>query len=129
MLIQERVQLVMKMHNLSSAAFADKIGVQRSNISHILSGRNKPSIDMLEKILLNFSRVNAHWLITGVMPVNTAAIEDSTKEDSVNIKSEMQGDLFRTESKAKTEDENENEVEKIVTFYSDGTFKTHTPRN
>ena len=65
MLIKERIQSIIKMNNLTSSAFADKLGVQRSNISHILSGRNKPSLDLLEKIILTFPRVNAHWLITG----------------------------------------------------------------
>ena len=51
MSIQERVQLILKMHNLTPSAFADQIGVQRSALSHVLTGRNKPGLDFLEKIL------------------------------------------------------------------------------
>ncbi|MFN5845866.1 MAG: helix-turn-helix domain-containing protein, partial [Flavobacteriia bacterium] len=38
------------MHNMTPSGFADKLGIQRSNVSHVLSGRNKPSLDFLEKI-------------------------------------------------------------------------------
>lgn len=50
---------------LSAAQFADEIGVQRSSISHVISGRNKPSMDFIEKILHRYPRVNADWLIMG----------------------------------------------------------------
>ena len=48
------------------SVFADKIGVNRATISHILSGRNKPSIDFLEKLLHVYPELNANWLITGI---------------------------------------------------------------
>ena len=51
---------------LKSSVFADKIGVNRDTISHILSGRNKPSIDFLEKLLHVYPELNANWLITGI---------------------------------------------------------------
>lgn len=56
----------MEYEDLKSSAFADKIGVNRATISHILSGRNKPSIDFLEKLLYVYPEVNANWLITGI---------------------------------------------------------------
>ena len=56
---------IMEAEGLSPAKFADEIGVQRSNISHILSDRNKPSYDFIIKILSRFSELNAEWLITG----------------------------------------------------------------
>ena len=51
--------------NLSPSLFADKIGVQRSGVSHILSGRNKPSLDFIIKILTAFPQVDADWLLFG----------------------------------------------------------------
>ena len=63
--ITERVKKVMDDHGLSSSQMADKIGVQRSAISHILSGRNKPSLDFILKILNTFSDVSSEWLLTG----------------------------------------------------------------
>ena len=61
----ERLQLLMKENELTASSFADKIGVQRSSISHILSGRNKPSLDFIAKIEANFNEVSFHWLLTG----------------------------------------------------------------
>ena len=45
--------------------FADKIGVQRSSISHILSGRNKPSLDFILKVTNEFTDVDIYWLLNG----------------------------------------------------------------
>ena len=117
MSIQERLQLVLKMHNLTPSSFADQIGVQRSNISHVLSGRNKPSLDFLEKILLNFPRVNAHWLVTGESPKEQIAEVSELKSSA---------DLEREESDAQKT--NEYKITKIVTFYSDDSFEVAYPK-
>ena len=61
----DRIQLILKSKNLSPSQFADEIQVQRSSISHILSGRNKPSLDFIMKILTTYPEVNADWLIFG----------------------------------------------------------------
>ena len=60
-----RLQQFLDLENLSPARLADIIGVQRSGLSHILSGRNKPSFDFIRRILVKFPRINADWLITG----------------------------------------------------------------
>ena len=63
--IVSRIEEVRKNHQLTAASFATKIGVQRSAISHILSGRNKPSLEFLMKIHDTFEEVNLEWLILG----------------------------------------------------------------
>jgi transcriptional regulator with XRE-family HTH domain len=63
--IKERIKTLISAKGLTSAKFADIIGVQRSGISHILSGRNKPGLDVLYKILANFPDISGDWLITG----------------------------------------------------------------
>ena len=60
-----RIQLIMKSRNISAAQFADEIGVQRSSVSHILTGRNNPSLDIILKILQRFPEVNSDWILTG----------------------------------------------------------------
>lgn len=60
-----RLQQFLDLENLTPARLADIIGVQRSGLSHILSGRNKPSFDFIKRILVKFPRINAEWLITG----------------------------------------------------------------
>ncbi|MES2799587.1 MAG: helix-turn-helix transcriptional regulator [Bacteroidota bacterium] len=115
MLIQERIQMILKMHNLTSAAFADKIGVQRSSVSHVISGRNKPGLDFLEKILVHFPRVNAHWLITG----STSNENESTVLHSADKKNE------KTIGSLVAKDFANKKTQKIVLFYEDGTFQQY----
>jgi len=62
----ERLKNWMEDEGLKSSALAEKIGVNRATISHILSGRNKPSIDFLMKLLHVYPNINANWLITGI---------------------------------------------------------------
>lgn len=112
MSIQDRLQIIIKMHSLSPSAFADQIGVQRSNVSHVLSGRNKPSLDFLEKIIVSFPRVNAHWLITGEMSdVSTGA---------AGVHEERHAAYG-----AGTASQKEKEIDRIVVFYTDKTFDTY----
>ena len=61
-----RLKSWMEKKGLKPSVFADIIGVNRATISHILSGRNKPSIDFLEKLLHVYPELNANWLITGI---------------------------------------------------------------
>ena len=63
--MEDRLLKLLDAEQLSSARFADVIGVQRSSVSHILSGRNKPSFDFLQKTLMAFPMINADWLILG----------------------------------------------------------------
>src|SRR5690606_6672337 len=82
--IQNRLQMIMRMNNLNASQFADKIGVQRSSISHIISGRNKPSLDFIQKTLEHFPRVNADWLVTGKMREDsdqTTIIDSKEKQE------------------------------------------------
>ena len=64
--MHERLKNWMGIEGLKPSALADSIGVNRATISHILSGRNKPSIDFLEKLLNVYPNINANWLISGI---------------------------------------------------------------
>ncbi len=64
-----RIQRVIDYHKMTSSAFADSIGVPRSTISHILSGRNNPSLDFVMKILARFPHVSTDWLVNGTGPL------------------------------------------------------------
>lgn len=63
--MKERFEQILVFYQISSAQFADSIGVQRSSISHIVSGRNLPSFDFIQKMLLKYPEIDANWLITG----------------------------------------------------------------
>jgi transcriptional regulator with XRE-family HTH domain len=62
----ERVLEVLKVKNLSPSQFADEIGVQRSSISHLVSGRNKPSLEFIQKIIKRFPDINPEYILSGV---------------------------------------------------------------
>src|SRR5690606_12987136 len=69
----DRIDRMLKFYDLTASAFADKIGVQRSNISHLLAGRNKPSLEFVMRVVQTFPEVDLHWLIhgKGVFPAKT----------------------------------------------------------
>lgn len=62
---RDRIELLMKSYNLSPSQFADRTGIQRASVSHILSGRNKPSLEVMLKIYESFPGLSMEWLMTG----------------------------------------------------------------
>jgi transcriptional regulator with XRE-family HTH domain len=64
--MERRLLLFLQMEQLSHAQFADKIGIQRSGVYHILSGRNKPSYDFITNMLKAFPTLNSEWLLLGI---------------------------------------------------------------
>ncbi len=63
--MKSRLQTLLSSEKITSSRFADIIGVNRSSISHILSGRNNPSLDILQKVLTKFPHINPDWLLLG----------------------------------------------------------------
>ncbi len=63
--MNNRLQQFLTLENLTPARLADMLGIQRSGLSHILSGRNKPGYDFILKLCLKFPHLNANWFITG----------------------------------------------------------------
>ncbi len=63
---KDRIEKIMLKEEMNSAVFAAEIGIQGSTLSHILNGRNNPSLDVLKKILNRFRTVSSDWLILGV---------------------------------------------------------------
>lgn len=66
--MEERLKDILTKERLTPARFAELVGVQRSSVSHIISGRNKPSLDFLQKILSTFGHISPDWLISGIGP-------------------------------------------------------------
>ncbi|NVO02059.1 MAG: helix-turn-helix transcriptional regulator [Bacteroidetes bacterium] len=84
----ERILLILKTKDISASKFADKIGVQRSSISHILSGRNNPSLELVQKVLKKFPDINSEWLISGIGPMSKEPDLFSLMEVANNKKTE-----------------------------------------
>ncbi|WP_136481141.1 helix-turn-helix domain-containing protein [Cognatitamlana onchidii] len=109
-----RLHKVINYYGESASSFAEKIGVQRSSISHILSGRNKPSLDFILKVLSAFPEVDLYWLFNGKgsFPSKTEMIQE-------NKITQPQKEIIEE----KNTSINSKEIERIVIFYSDGTFE------
>lgn len=141
----KRLEVLMDYYSLSTSAFADKIGVQRSSMSHLLSGRNKPSLDFVMKIIEVFPEVDLYWILlgTGNFPKRDEEVSlKNEKNISPILPNENFGeDLFspieskeekKAETKISSELENSNfsltneEIEKIVIFYKNGRFKAYS---
>jgi len=73
----------MKTRNLNAAQFADEIGVQRSSVSHILTGRNNASLDFILKVLQRYPEIDSDWLLSGKGVMMRTASSNSVKIDEV----------------------------------------------
>ena len=84
--MKDRITLLIRAKNLTAAQFADEIGVQKSSISHILSGRNNASLDFIQKILITYPEVNMDWLMFGKGPIfkHTETALKSSNDESLN---------------------------------------------
>ena len=78
--IIDRVKKIISANGLTSSSFADKIGVPRSSISHVLSGRNNPSLDLIIKILQSFDGISANYLLSGDVLTPIQPITDKDQE-------------------------------------------------
>ena len=59
----ERINLLLQAKNITARQFAEEIGIQPSGMSHILSGRNNPSLDFVMKVMKRWPEVNINWLM------------------------------------------------------------------
>ena len=111
----KRLQKIINHYGESASSFAEKIGVQRSSISHILSGRNKPSLDFILKILSHYPEVDLYWLFNG----------KGSFPSNIEIKELKETDTppVLTEVNLNSEIDKNKSIERIVIFYSDGSFK------
>lgn len=143
--MKERIIQIMEHEGLSSSKFAEEIDIQRSAMSHILSGRNNPSLDVLLKILKKFTYIDSDWLLfgKGEMIRPSAAGEPDLFTNTSKFPPEVQlASEYRTENGVETgvnggkqpvvegivcENKPSKNVSKIMIFYSDNTFDTFVP--
>jgi DNA-binding XRE family transcriptional regulator len=152
----KRLEIILDYFSLNASSFADKIGVQRSSMSHLLSGRNKPSLDFILKIIDVFPEVDLYWILIGngsfpktseetilknvIVPEDfksnsTATTRSNLEKSSLDLFSEVQNPIetntVETQKKENTNLSNTSTVddlEKIVFFYKNGTFKVYFPK-
>ncbi len=165
----KRLEVILDYYSLSASSFAEKIGVQRSSISHLLSGRNKPSLDFILKIVEIFPDIDLYWILNGfgtfpktdkktnqdieikkvsapiLKPVESLKIEKNENENLQNLFSEkkIENSFIETKNPIAEDLINENKnslvqnikfsdkeekIEKIVFFYTNGSFKEYNPK-
>jgi transcriptional regulator with XRE-family HTH domain len=144
--MEKRLLELLRLEGLNSTRFAEKIGVQRSSISHILSGRNKPSYDFIIKILESFPMLNPDWLLRGkglmylqdrlvqrdlfdVIDKNISEKVGYSEKETDEIEQKNQIEI-NAESKmniSENHDFTTRNIERIVVFYDDGSFSHYKP--
>lgn len=145
MIMKERIIKIMEREGLTPSKFAEAIGIQRSGMSHIMGGRNNPSLDVLLKILERFTYVDTEWLLfgKGEMTREQLSAEPDLFTNTPLIQPEAQPEREdRQETKVETpvntpqptvieriicENKSSKNVSKIMIFYSDNTFDTFIP--
>lgn len=141
--LTERIVEILEKSGLTPSEFADKIEVQRSAISHITSGRNKPSLEFLIKIKKVFPEIDTDWLVFGLEKEGELE-EISSQNENIETSSNSHPTLFdfdEAENKEVAIEKNQEiippkenplgdtskKIRKIVLFYEDGTFDDFSP--
>ncbi len=147
--LNHKIKQILLEKNLSPSQFADDIGVQRSSISHILTGRNRPSLDIIKKIVNTYTDIEIEWLLDidhnsideAIPTVNKAPVSrDNHMHNQERLHSSGRPQRsYKDDSYSRTVDYNTVsrkgqevsdaplEVERILVFYSNGTFKEFKP--
>ncbi|HNQ83808.1 MAG TPA: helix-turn-helix transcriptional regulator [Bacteroidales bacterium] len=127
----DRFRQLMADQGLSASEFADRIGVQRSSISHILSGRNKPSIDFLEKIKTAFPEADLNWLVSGKKSATSGLSTSPAVSKTVPVS--LPPTLFEAEEnneiQKKPVHKDDEPVEQIIMIFRNGTFRVLKPES
>lgn len=146
-----RLKKIISHFELSSSAFAEKLGVQRATISHLLAGRNKPSLDFVMKVHEAFPEVDLYWLLDGVGSFPKTEVSASPTPSKIEYpdSENLDQDLFSTgsidqdfeqsvseENLEQTKNEqtihkseminrnvSKKEIDKILILYKDGSFE------
>lgn len=151
----KRLEIILDFYSLSASGFADKIGVQRSSLSHLLSGRNKPSLDFILKIIEVFPEVDLYWILNGkgnfpksdnilipeigkktITPTPIFDLKNNedlfSRDQNLNLEIETNKNENTNSENYQIPKNNNNlkngNIERIVIFYKDGTFSEYAPR-
>lgn len=137
--LNEKIKQILIEKNISPSLFADEIGIQRSSISHILAGRNKPSLDIVQKIIRRFPEIGLNWIMddeslpadsyefqekhASYAPVNERKTHYSTALESNRKYAPNTGRVRDNVVANEIVSRQDKSVERILIFYNDGTFQ------
>lgn len=133
--IVARIEKFRQKEELSAAAFAQKIGVPRSSLSHLISGRNKPSLDLLVKITTIFPQLSLDELVYGTASSALSNRDSKDTQGTAIIKTHID----QIGIAEKTEDveseipshavEGNDDPEQLILLYKDGSFKSYSTKS
>mgnify|MGYP006285891541 CR=1 FL=1 len=142
MSLTERITQIQQNEGYTASQFAEKLGIQRSGLSHIYSGRNKPSIGFIQKLLTQFPHYNAEWILNGSNPMlkqhpqNTEITDTQEEKDlfsgveseapanyGFNVKNAEQNSALKHRLAAN------KYVKQIILIYEDDTFEIMRSKN
>jgi len=148
--MKDRIRQIMEHENLTPAKFADKLQISRAVISHILNGRNNPSLDVVLKILSQMDYINPEWLLTGKGSMYIKGKDEKSpigepdlfRQNDVNATYDTRQNNELTESAVKSTFFNEQQtvnksitaqsrpekkIDRIIIYYDDNTYETFIP--
>ena len=124
--MKDRIRKYMDFKSISAGELSVALEVQRSNISHILNGRNKPGAAFIEKLLITYPDLNARWLLTGegemIEKGNTVVKSATIQPDDVYSSKETNKGTNEPMLRPSEVYHENKPIEKVVILYSDGTF-------
>jgi transcriptional regulator with XRE-family HTH domain len=123
----KRLQKILDFYGVTATSFSEKIAFNRSTISHLLSGRNKPSLEFVMKVLQTYPEVDLYWLLYGkgsfptpLKKVNTQIKATSKQNTLPGV--EAENSVFENMA---LKNSNTSAIERIILCYKDGTFKQY----
>ena len=124
-----RLQKILDYYHISATELSNQINFNRSTISHLLSGRNKPSLDFVMKVLQQFPEVELYWLLNGKgsfpSKIKTSTPTYSETEKTVPVENNHTSSINNIIEDTIPNTLNDNEVDRIVVFFKNGTFKSY----
>ena len=127
--MKDRIAHIIRAKNLTAAEFALRLGIQPSNISHLLSGRNNPSLDFVKKLKETFPEYNLDWIVLGKGPMTVSEpfVEpgSSNMPDVTEQTIKDEADLETLHGRTTQSSEIPNG---IIMMFEDGTYRILSPR-
>ena len=123
----KRLQKILDFYGVTATSFSEKIAFNRSTISHLLSGRNKPSLEFVMKVLQTYPEVDLYWLLYGKGSFPTTVNKVNTQIKATNKQNALPGVEAENSVFENMELKNSNTsaIERIILCYKDGTFKQY----
>ena len=133
--MKDRIAHIMRAKNLKATDFAALLGIQPSAVSHILAGRNNPSLEFVKKIKETFPEYNLDWIIFGTGPMTSSepykeAFDEARSATLFDVAPEVQETplAIPTEPGLVSDDLGNPAPKKVLVLYEDGTFEQFVQR-